>query len=102
MAKQPKTYTSPIPVYVDNVLYPAGDPFTTNAPKGSTWKEVKSAAERRALESSGDFGGGDVPLESMTPDALKALAATKNVNTADLKSKKDLITAIKAANEPSL
>lgn len=30
-------YTSPVPVYVDGVYVVAGQPFTTDAPKGSTW-----------------------------------------------------------------
>lgn len=99
MAKQPKTYTAPHPVQVDGQYYKPNRPFTTAAPKGEQWEEVKPVD--RAAADAAEKIPGDVPLERLDLSALKAVAIEKHVNPTGL-SKAKLIDAIKAANEPKL
>lgn len=100
-AKNPKAYTAPHDVYVEKQYFKAGEPFVTDEPKGKDW-EAKTPGEVHAIEASTEKVPNDPPLEDLDISALKAVAVTKNVNTTDLKTKADLITAIKAANEPRL
>lgn len=99
MAKQPKTYRAPHPVYVDRQYHKANRTFTTAAEKGEGWEEV-SVAEKAASDAQDPIPG-DVPLESLNLSSLRALAAERHVDSTGL-SKPDLIDAIKAANEPKL
>jgi hypothetical protein len=104
MAKQPTTYKSPEPVYVDGIYHNANTPFTTAAEPNDNWEKL-SGGEKAAMEASDKTLDVQPPLEELGIEALRALAATKNVPaTVDGKplSKKDLITAIKAADEPAL
>lgn len=99
MTTQPKTYTSTQPVDLgDEGYYRAGQPFTTAKPKGDTWEEV-SKVEKAVLDAQQEIKG-DVPLEALDLSALRAFAATKGVNPKGL-GKDDLITAIKAADDPT-
>jgi len=100
MATQPKTYTAPHAVYVDNRLYAAGEPFTTAAVKGEKWEHV-DAGEKAAAEAASKTITVQPSLEDLDIAALRALAAEKSVNSTGL-SKKDLIAAIKAADDPHL
>ena len=100
MAKQPKTYVSTQPVYVNAMYHPAGEPFVTDAPKGEHWKDI-SPADASALQASADDIPADQSLETLSLGALQALAAEKRVKSDGL-SKAKLIDAIKAANEPRL
>lgn len=99
MASNPKAYKAPQPVYVDGVYYKPGEIFVTDKPKGEGWDAVDKA-EKAATEAAQEIPG-DPPLESLPLESLKAVAVTKRVNPEGL-SKKDLIAAIKAANEPKL
>lgn len=99
MANQPKTYTAPHDVYVDRQYHRAGRPFSTAAAKGKDW-EVVGPVERAAADAADPIPG-DVPLESLSLDGLKAVAIEKRVNPTGL-SRAKLIDAIKAANEPAL
>lgn len=99
MSKKPKTYTSTMPAYVDGKYYQPGEPFVTDAPKGKDWSEI-SKVEKAAADAAQDDPG-DPPLEKLSLEALKAVAVTKKVNPEGL-NKGELITAIKAANEPKL
>lgn len=96
----PKTYTSDVAVFVDGNLVKAGVPFTTSAPKGKSWESVNKS-EQAAIEASQPGAPSDISLETLDLSALRALAATKKVDSDGL-SKKALITAIKAADEPRL
>lgn len=100
MAKQPATYTAPHPVYVDETLHPAGEPFVTMSEPGAKWEKT-SRAEKVAADASNKIVATQVDLESLDLAALRALAATKNVESKGL-SKADLITAVKAVDEPAL
>lgn len=95
----PKAFKAPHPVYVGGVYYKPGEIFVTDDTKGEGWVAV-GQAEKAATEASQDIPG-DPPLDSLGVDALRAVAVTKHVNPEGL-SKKDLISAIKAANEPHL
>jgi len=99
-AKQPKAYTAPHDVYTAGVYTKAGEPFVTDAPKGDEWDE-KTPAEVHAIEGSLNQAPSDPPLESLSVEALKAVAVTKNINVTGM-DKAKLITAVKAANEPNL
>jgi len=104
MSKQPTTYKAPHAVYVDNILHPASEPFTTTATPGEKWEKI-SAGEKVAAEAASKTIDTQPSLDDLDTTALKALAATKNVATvADGKtlSRKDLIAAIKAVDEPKL
>lgn len=96
-AKNPKSYIAPADVYTAGVYTKAGEVFVTDAPKGEGWIE-KTPAEAHVIEAS-DPQPKDPPLESLSLEALKAVAVTKNVNVTGL-NKKQLIDAIKAANDP--
>ncbi|GEM70947.1 hypothetical protein SAQ01S_07130 [Sphingomonas aquatilis NBRC 16722] len=99
-----KTYTSPEAVYVDGIYHNANTPFTTAAEPNDNWERVKPV-EKAAMEASDKTLNVQPALEDLELPALKALAATKNVpSVVDGKalSKKELITAIKAADEPTL
>lgn len=100
MAKNPKSYVADRDVYVDHKYYKVGEPFVTTAPKGDGWEE-KTPEEVHIIEASVNQFPADPPLEGLGLEALRAVAVTKNVNTTDL-SKKQLIDAIKAADEPRL
>jgi len=99
------TYTSPEPVYDKyGVYHDANKPFTTDAEPNDNWEKV-DAGEKAAMEASDKTLNVQSSLEDLDLDALKALAATKNVPVVvggKALSKKDLITAIKAADEPTL
>lgn len=103
MAKQPKTYTAPHVVQADGQLYQPGEPFTTAAPKGEKWEQVKGSesAFDRAIDAATDDIPGGVPLEDLELGALQALAAESNIPTKGL-SKKQLIAALNARTIPEL
>ncbi len=99
-ADNPKTYKAPHDVFVDGQYVKAGVPFTTTAEKGEKWEDI-SKAEKAAAEAAQPGAPMDPPLENLDLPALRAVAFDKNVNSEGL-GKKDLIAAIKAANEPRL
>lgn len=99
MSKKLTTYTSTQPAYIDGKYFKPGEPFVTDAPKLPEWKAIDKG-EKAAIDAAQDIPG-DPPLESLGIEALRAVAVTEKVNPEGL-SKKDLIAAIKAANEPKL
>ena len=101
MANQPKTYISTAPAYVGGVYYKASEPFTTDQPKNDDW-ELADPVERAAEIAANKLIHEDVNLDALDVSALKALAATKGVNLGEARSKADIITVIKAADEPKL
>jgi hypothetical protein len=100
MAKQPKTYVAPHPVYVDRQYHKANRPFTTAAKKGDDWEEV--GAVERAVSIAQDPIPPDQSVDDLSPAALEAVASEKRVPTKGLKGRKQVIAAVKAANEPAL
>lgn len=97
---KPIAYTASEPVYVEGTLFKAGELFVTGMPKGSTWDEADP--KDKAAADAGKQVKGDLDLDAMELPALKALAASKGINLGDVKSKADIITVIKAADEPTL
>jgi hypothetical protein len=97
---KPTAYTSTEGVYVDGTLFKAGEPFVTDKPKGSTWDEVDP--KERAAAAAASETKGDVNLDAMDVSALKAFAASKGIDIGTAKSKAELITVIRAADEPTL
>lgn len=98
--KQPKTYTAPHEVYTGGVLYKPGQPFVTNEPKGAEWEAI-GATEKAAAIASDPTRHDDVNLEAMDVSALKGYAASLGVDVGEAKSKADIITVIKAADDPT-
>lgn len=96
----PKAFTAPHDVFTAGVYTKAGDVFVTDEPKGEHWDE-KTPAEAHIIQASTEEIPGDAPLEGLGIEALKAVAVTKHINVTDM-SKKQLIDAIKAADEPAL
>ena len=100
MTKNPKAYTSTEDVQTANAYHKAGDVFVTDAEPNDNWTEVK-VKDAHAIQASTEKVPADVPLENQSLEALRAMALTKKVDPAGM-SKKELIVAIKAANEPAL
>ncbi len=100
MAKNPKAYTAPEPVYTAGIWTKPGDVFVTDAEPNGNWTEVKPK-DAQAIQASTEKVPMDVPLENQPLDALRALALTLKVDPTGM-DKKTLIAAIKAANEPAL
>lgn len=99
-----KSYTSPEPVYVDGIFHNANTVFTTAAEPNDNWEEA-TPKEKAAMEAADPTLDVHPALEDLGIEALRALAATKNVqSTVDGKAltKKELIVAINAADEPAL
>lgn len=99
-----KTYTAPEAVYIDGIYRDANTPFTTAAEPNDNWELVKPV-EKAAMEAADKTIHVQPALEDLDIEALRALAATKDVQSTvagKALSKKDLITAIKAADEPAL
>jgi hypothetical protein len=100
MSKNPVTYTSPETVYQGGKLIPPGEPFSTVDEPNDNWEKV-SKVEVAAAVASDKTVHPDVNFDAMGVAELRAVAADKKVPFDGL-SKKDLITAIKAADEPAL
>lgn len=100
MAKQPKSYTADHPVYVNGKYHLAGEVFVTDADKEDTWDHVDKG-EKAAIEASDPIQHDDPNIEALGIAELRTLAVTKKVAFEGL-SKKELVTAIKAADEPRL
>lgn len=96
----PTAYTAPHDVYTSGIYTKAGEVFVTDSPKGDGWED-KTPAEAKVIQASTNEIPTDPPIESLGVEALKAVAVTKNVDVTGL-NKKQLIDAIKAANEPAL
>lgn len=100
MTDKVKTYVADRDVYVEQQYFKAGVPFATSDKPGEGWDELKPA-EAQAISASVEQVPADAPLEELGVEALRAVAVTKHVNVAGM-SKKQLIDAIKAADEPRL
>ncbi len=104
MAKQPVTYKSSEPVYVDGMYHNAGAPFVTAAEPNKNWEKI-GGGEKAAIEASDKTLDVHPSMDDLSVIELRALAATKNVQTTaggKALSKAELIAAIAAADEPSL
>jgi hypothetical protein len=96
----PKAYISETDVYTAGKFTKAGDVFVTEADANDDWTEVDPAT-RNIIDASTQKVPADVPLDQMSDEALQGMAASKHVNT-DGMDREQLITAIKAVNEPHL
>lgn len=101
MATKLKTFRSAEYAQVDGRLFPPGTPFTTAQKPAKGWEEI-NAAEAAAASGSQPMGSGAPALDSLSPDALKALAVERGVNIDGLTKKADIITALNASYEPHL
>jgi hypothetical protein len=100
MAKSPKSYTAPHDVQTAGAYHKAGDVFVTDADPMETWEEV-TPSQAKIIQASTEKVPPDAAIESLSVSELRALAVTKHISP-DGMSKKELLDAIKAANEPSL
>ncbi len=99
MADKPVAYRATEPVYVDGTLFKAGETFVTASPKGETWETV-TPMEKAAAEAAKPIKD-DVNLEALDVAALKGHAASLGINLGEAKSKADIITVIKAYDDPT-
>jgi hypothetical protein len=100
----PKTYIADRAVYLGGVLTPAGDPFTTNEKPEAFWTEIDPMT-MAAIDASSKLVQVQPSLDELGEVELRALAATKNIETTvggKQLGKDELLTAIKAAYEPKL
>lgn len=98
-AKQPVAYTASVAVYVDGVVYKAGETFVTDKPKGETWDEVNPV--EKAAADAGKPVKDDIDLNAMSASELKAYAASLGVNVGEASSKADLMAVIAAHDDPT-
>lgn len=112
-----KHYTSPEPTTAPGYFVPAGEVFAfasviettdedgkavkSKRTPSDKWTEVKPA-DAAAMSASQERVPDDANLEAASKGALQAVAIMKHVDIRELKSKEDLITAIKASYEPKL
>lgn len=85
------------------VLVEAGDMVPADIPVSDEWMEPVKKADRAlegAIAEGQDPLPKDVDLTQLSKSALEALAAERGINVKGL-SKDDLISAIKAADEPT-
>jgi hypothetical protein len=101
MAKNPKTYVAPHDVYQGGILHKAGEPFTTADPKGKDWEPADPVAKAANIAAD-PLAHDDVNLDALGVTELRAHAASIGINLGEAKSKDDIITVIKAANQPAL
>jgi hypothetical protein len=97
-----KLYTASTDAYVDGVYYKAGEPFATSQPKGSTWQEADPVV-RDAANAASKTKHVDVDLSGKSPAELRAYAAAHDIQVGDdVRSAKDILAIIHAADEPAL
>lgn len=112
-----KFYKSAKPTTAPGYYVPAGEVFAwesevettdedgkatkTKREASKDWEEVK-ASDAAAMSASQERVPDDANLEAASKSALEAVAIIKHVDIRELKSKEDLIDAIKAAYEPKL
>lgn len=95
-----KAYQATEAVYVDGVLYKAGEVFATDKPKGETWEPV-NAVEKAAVEAGKQIKD-DVDYSKLKGPALRASAAALGLNVPDGSSDDDVRTIIAARDVPQL
>ncbi len=100
-AAKPKTYRATAKGYADGRIVEEGEVFTTAAPKGKWMEPVKGSGGGYGVQEAADDAQAphpdDTNFEGMDEAALQAMAAERGVTQPGELSKKDLITAIKAA-----
>lgn len=97
---QPKSYRATEAVYVDGVLYKAGETFVTAQPKGETWETV-SPVEKAAADAGKEIKD-DVDYSKLKGPALQAAAAALGLNVPGGSSDADIRTIIAARGVPQL
>lgn len=97
---QPKSYRATEAVYVDGVLYKAGETFVTAQPKGSTWEPI-GAVEKAAADAGKEIKD-DVDYSKLSTTELKATAAAMGLNVPAGASKQDILDIIAARDVPQL
>jgi hypothetical protein len=99
MADKPKAYRATEAVYVNGVLYKAGEVFVTADPKGSTWEPV-DGVEKAAIEAGKEIKD-DVDYSALSASELRATAAALGVNLGDAKSRDDILRVLAARDDPT-
>ena len=97
---QPKSYRATETVYVDGVVYKAGETFVTAAPKGSTWEDI-SPVQKAAADASKEIKD-DVDYSKLSTTELRATSAALGLNVPEGASKKDILDIIAARDIPQL
>lgn len=97
---QPKSYRATETVYVDGVLYKAGETFVTAQPKGETWEPI-GAVEKAAADAGKEIKD-DVDYSKLSTTELKATAAALGLNVPAGASKQDVLDIIAARDIPQL
>lgn len=95
---QPKSYRATETVYVDGVIYKAGETFVTAAPKGETWESV-SQVEKAAADAGKEIKD-DVDYSKLKGSALQAAAVALGLNVPAGSSDADIRTIIAARDIP--
>ena len=87
-------------VYVDGVLYKEGETFATAQEKGDFWEPI-DPVQKAAAEAANPQRHDDVNLDNLDVSGLKAYAASLGVDVGQAKTKADIITVIRAVDDPT-
>lgn len=98
-SKSPKIYQATEKVYVDGVLYDAGDTVVTASPPSHTLREI-DVAEKVAIEAAAPLHG-DVNIADMSATELRSFLASKGVDHGGLKDRDALLQAAEAYDDPT-
>lgn len=99
--KQPRAYRATEKVYVDGVLYDAGDTVVTNQRPSRTLVPISEAEAVAMNAGNEDTTPRDVNLADMSATELRAFLASKGIDHGGLKARDELLTAALAWRDPT-
>ena len=99
--KEPRAYRATEKVYVDGILYDAGDTVVTNQRPSRTLVKITQAEAVAMNAADEDTTPRDVNLADMSSTELRAWLAAKGIDHGGLKSRDDLLTAALAWRDPT-
>ena len=99
--KEPRAYRATEKVYVDGVLYEAGDTVVTNQRPSRTLVRITEAEAVALNAGNEDTTPRDVNLADMSATELRAFLASKGIDHGGLKARDELLTAALAWRDPT-
>lgn len=99
--KEPRAYRATEKVYVDGILYDAGDTVVTNKRPSRTLVAISVAEAVANTAGSEDTTPRDVNLADMSATELRAFLASKSIDHGGLKARDELLAAALAWRDPT-